>query len=125
MRTPACGAALVACTPVEPPSKVSHADDGGTDGGTEGPTEGPADGRFWRGGCAWMVLACGVAPEGAVPAASLGAPALPSTTVLPAVGGAPAPTRVFPVELCERGITVGSSGRRSGPESLCRGGPLP
>src|ERR1043165_9899968 len=63
MRTPACGAALCAWTPVETPSNESHADLLNRDGASEV--------RFDR-GCACSVLACGddtawVAPGGGVP----------------------------------------------------------
>src|ERR1043166_8551618 len=58
IRTPACGAALVACTAVELPSNVSHAD-------LLNP-EGASDERRER-GWACSVLACGGATAGAEP----------------------------------------------------------
>src|SRR6185295_2401751 len=63
IRTPACGAALCAWTPVETPSNESHADLLNPDGAS--------DVRFDR-GCACSVLACGddtacVTPGGGVP----------------------------------------------------------
>src|SRR5882672_9595138 len=57
MRTPACGAALVAWTAVDAPSNVSHADLP-TDGPTDGMTDGATDGRFER-ALAASVCACG------------------------------------------------------------------
>src|SRR3954470_11306828 len=68
IRTPGCGAALVAWTAVDAPSNVSHELLLGA-----GPTDGASDERFGR-GCAWIVCAAGGAttagPGGGVPLAS-------------------------------------------------------
>src|SRR6185295_11055958 len=73
MRTPGCGAALWAWTPVDAPSNESQEllfcegpidGDGPIDGPIEGegPIEGASEERFWR-GCTWTVAAA-IAGEG-------------------------------------------------------------
>src|SRR5262249_44504533 len=76
IRTPACGAALVAWTPVVPlpPSNVSHALLLGCDGASEP--------RFARGAAIW-VCACGGATTGVVPGGGV-----PCGTPLGGVGDA-------------------------------------
>src|SRR5262245_37971951 len=95
IRTPACGAALCACTPVDTPSNESHADLLNPDGASEV--------RFAR-GCACSVLACGddTEPGAGVPAGSVVgsfgsrgvAPALPRISEPSSALAAPTPTIV-------------------------------
>src|SRR5258705_13422380 len=97
MRTPGCGAADVAWTPVEPPSNVSHADDFSADGAS--------DERRARG------LACSVAALGGAITGVCGG--VPFAVDFGGAGGAPGSTTV--TSLFFDGTVTPPSVRRDSP----------